>query len=135
MTSLLLVEDHPVFAEALARVLEDKDGLDVVTVVDTAEKALQVLPDLDVDLVLVDVSLPRMNGIELVSEIRRIYPDIPCLMISGHMSASYVRRSLEAGARGYAIKDSSAGIIEGIQRVLDGEIYISKDLHSSDQTL
>lgn len=130
MTSLLLVEDHAVFAEALVRVLHGKDGFQVVQVVDSAEKALEALHDLVVDLALVDVSLPRMSGIELVGELRQIYPHIPCLMISGHMSRNYVRRSLEAGARGYAIKDSASGILEGIKRVLDGEIYISKEIQN-----
>jgi len=130
MIALLLVEDHPVFAEALLHVLEEKEDLEVVKVVDTAEKALEALLDLVVDLALVDVSLPRMSGIELVNKLRHSRPEIPCLMISGHASANYVRRSLEAGARGYAIKDSSAGIIEGIRRVLEGEIYVSKEIHS-----
>lgn len=132
MTSLLLVEDHSVFAEALVRVLHGKDGFEVVKVVDTAEKALQALPGLKVDLALVDVSLPRMSGIELVTEMQQSYPQIPCLMISGHMSRNYVRRSLEAGARGYAIKDSAAGILDGIRKVLEGEIYVSKEIHSFD---
>lgn len=130
MTSLLLVEDHVVFAEALVRVLQGKDGLSVVKVVDTAEKALQALQSLSVDMALVDVSLPRMSGIELVGLLRESYPHVLCLMISGHMSGNYVRRSLEAGARGYAIKDSAAGIVEAIHRVLDGEIYVSKEIHS-----
>jgi DNA-binding NarL/FixJ family response regulator len=130
MTSLLLVEDHAVFAEALVRVLHGKDNFNVVKVVDTAEKALQALSYLDVDLALVDVSLPRMSGIELVSEMQQAYPQIPCIMISGHLSRNYVRRSLEAGARGYAIKDSAAGILDGIRRVLDGEIYVSKEIQN-----
>jgi two-component system response regulator DesR len=130
MTSLLLVEDHEVFAEALVRVLQGKEDLEVVKVVNTAEKALQAMPDLVIDLALVDVSLPTMNGIELVTVLRQIYPEMLCLMISGHMSSNYVRRSLEAGARGYAIKDSAAGIVEGIRRVLNGEIYVSKEIHS-----
>jgi DNA-binding NarL/FixJ family response regulator len=130
MTSLLLVEDHAVFAEALVQVLKGKEDLDIVRVVDTAEEALQALPDLVIDLAVVDVSLPRMSGIELVGELRQSYPDVPCLMISGHMSSTYVRRSLAAGARGYAIKDSAAGIVEAIRRVLDGEIYVSKEIHS-----
>lgn len=134
MTSILLVEDHPVFAEALVHLLQEKDDLDVVKVVDTAEKALQAMPDLVVDLVLVDISLPKMSGIELVNELSQRYPKTFCLMISGHMSSNFVRRSLQAGARGYAIKDSSAGIIEGIRRVMEGEIYVSKDIPSYNST-
>jgi DNA-binding NarL/FixJ family response regulator len=130
MKKLLLVEDHPIFADALLLVLAQRTDLKVVKVVDTAEKALQVLPKLDLDLLLVDVSLPKMNGIDLVAQLSKLYPHMPCLLISGHMSSPYVKRGLEAGARGYALKDSAAGIIEGIYHILRGEIYISKELRA-----
>jgi DNA-binding NarL/FixJ family response regulator len=130
MTNLLLVEDHPIFAEALLLVLAKTVDLKVVKVVDTAEKALQLLSNLDLDLLLVDVSLPKMNGIDLVAQLRKLYPHLPCLLISGHMSSSYVKRGLDAGARGYALKDSAVGIIEGIYQILRGEIYISKELRA-----
>ena len=130
MKKLLLVEDHLIFAEVLLLALAQRDDLQVVKVVDTAEKALQLLPNLDLDLLLVDVSLPQMNGIDLVAQLSQLYPHMPCLLISGHMSSLYVKRGLDAGARGYAIKDDAAGIIEGIYQVLRGEIYISKELRT-----
>ena len=65
-TSILLVEDHEVFAKALLRVLSGNKDLNVVAVVESAERALEQLSDLSVDLVLADVSLPHMNGINLV---------------------------------------------------------------------
>jgi DNA-binding NarL/FixJ family response regulator len=99
-------------------------------VVNTAEKALEVIPELKLDLVLVDISLPKISGIDLVGRLNQLYPDLPCLMISGHKSSLYLRRSLEAGARGYAIKDSAKGIIEGIYQVIRGEIYICKELRT-----
>jgi DNA-binding NarL/FixJ family response regulator len=110
--------------------LELRDDLKVVMWVDTAEKALEVIPDLQLDLILVDVSLPKMNGIDLVRKIHQMYPAIPCLMISGHISVPYLRRCLAAGALGYAIKDSAQGIIDGIDNVMRGEIYISKELRA-----
>ena len=128
MTKLLLVEDHPIFAGALVQALEQREDLTIVMVARTAEKALEVIPDLGFDLILVDVSLPKMNGIDLVGRLNKIYPNIRCLMISGHISVPYLNRCLEAGARGYAIKDSVKGIIEGIDQVMRGEIYISKEL-------
>ena len=130
MKKLLLVEDHPIYAQALLLVLAQRDDLTVVKVVDTAEKALQLLPNLVLDLLLVDVSLPLMNGIDLVAQLSRLYPHLPCLLISGHLSGLYVKRGLKAGARGYAIKDSAKGILEGIDQVLRGEIYISKELRA-----
>ena len=133
MTALMLVEDHALFAESLVRLLRGKGDLEVVKVAGSAEEALKDMPDLQVDLVLVDISLPKMNGINLVAELREKYPDTPCMMISGYLSRRFVIRSLEAGARGYAIKDSSAGIIEGIHRILEGEIYVSKELRDFDR--
>jgi DNA-binding NarL/FixJ family response regulator len=70
-----------------------------------------------------------MNGINLVGMIRDQYPNLPCLMLSGHALAHYKNRALDAGARGYILKDNAKAIIEGIRRVLRGEIYVSKELH------
>jgi DNA-binding NarL/FixJ family response regulator len=81
-----------------------------------------------VELALVDVVLPRTSGIELVSMIQQRYPDLPCLMISGRSSGQYVRRSLEAGARGYVLKDDLQDVMNGIRRVLKGGMYISQQL-------
>jgi DNA-binding NarL/FixJ family response regulator len=128
MTSILLVEDHAIFAKALLRVLRERGQLDVVAVAESAEEALEKLPGLNVDLVLVDVSLPRKSGISLVLVLHEQYPELPCVMLSGHLSPHYARSSLAAGARGYLIKDEVEEILEGIQRVLQGEIYVSEDV-------
>lgn len=123
-----MVEDHPIFAGVLIRALERRGDLKVVMRVDTAEKALQVIPNLNLDLILVDISLPKMSGIDFVGRLHQICPTLPCLMMSGHISSLYLKQSLAAGARGYAIKDSMEGIIKGIYQVIGGEIYISKEL-------
>jgi DNA-binding NarL/FixJ family response regulator len=130
-SSILLVEDHKVFATALLRVLSTNKDLNVVAVADTAEKALEQLPDLKVDLVLADISLPHMSGIDLVEAVCEKYPNLPCVVLSGHNSAQFVRRAMDAGARGYMVKENPVGILEGIRRVLDGELYISKEVESN----
>ena len=102
--------------------------MEVVSVARSAEEALEQISSIEVDLVLVDVSLPMRSGISLVLVLHEKYPDLPCVMLSGHLSTQYVRRSLEAGARGYLIKDHADQILKGIQHVLDGEIYVSEEL-------
>jgi DNA-binding NarL/FixJ family response regulator len=129
--SILLVEDHEVFAKALLRVLSGHPDLNVVAVVQSAESALEQLPNLEVDLVLADVSLPQMNGINLVGELRKKYPRLRCAVLSGHLSAEYVQRALDAGANGYMVKDNPAGILEGIQHIMNGEVYVSKEAKDS----
>jgi DNA-binding NarL/FixJ family response regulator len=131
MASILVIEDHAVFGKALVRLLTEKANVDVVGVLPSAEEALEKLPSLNVDLVLIDVSLPSMNGIQLANEIHKQFPKLSCLMLSGHLTPFYVQRSLEAGARGYVLKDDIPGVLEGVERVLDGEIYISSALRSA----
>jgi DNA-binding NarL/FixJ family response regulator len=126
MTSILLVEDHAIFAQALLRVLRERGHMDVVAIAQSAEEALEQIPELDIDLVLVDVSLPHKSGINLVLNLRQKYPDLPCVMLSGHVSQHYARSSLAAGARGYLVKDHAEEILQGIERVLQGEIYVSE---------
>ena len=130
MTSVMLVEDHPIFAQVLLRFLQERGHLEVVSVARSAEEALDQIPDLALDLILVDVSLPVRSGISLVLLLHEKYPDLPCVMLSGHRSSQYARRSLDAGARGYLIKDHADQILEGIQHVLDGEIYVSQEVDS-----
>ena len=128
MTSILLVEDHVIFAKALLRVLRERGNLEVTAVATSAEEALEQIQDLEVDLVLVDVSLPNQSGISLVLVLHEKYPDLPCVMLSGHLSPHYARSSLAAGARGYLVKDRAEEILTGIQRVLQGEIYVSEEV-------
>lgn len=127
-TSILLVEDHEIFARALLRVLRERGQMDIVAVARSAEEALERIAELEVDLVLVDVSLPHGSGINLVMSLQQKYPDLPCIMLSGHVSQHYARRSLAAGARGYLVKDHAEEILSGIQRVLQGEIYVSEEV-------
>lgn len=128
MTSILLVEDHAIFAQALLRVLQERGHLEITAVASSAEEALEKIPELDVDLVLVDVSLPQRSGISLVIALRAKYPELPCVMLSGHASQHYARSSLAAGARGYLVKDHANEILKGIERVLQGEIYVSEEV-------
>jgi DNA-binding NarL/FixJ family response regulator len=128
MTSILLVEDHEIFAQALERVLRERGKMDVVAVAQSAEEALEKIPGLEIDLVLVDVSLPNKSGISLVLSLKQKYPQLPCVMLSGHVSQHYARSSLAAGARGYLVKDHANEILDGIERVLQGEIYVSEEV-------
>ena len=128
MCMILLVEDHKLMANALVRVLQKNGQFKVVDVAETAEDALERLPNLKVDLALVDVVLPHTSGIELVSLIREKYPSLPCLMISSWNAEQYVKRSLVAGARGYVLKDDVQDVIKGIQRVLEGGTYLSEQI-------
>lgn len=110
--------------------LSQNPSLEIVAVADSAQAALHYMRETSVDLVLVDYSLPDLNGINLLETLHQEYPRQACAMISGHLSLQHARRALEVGARGYMIKDNPAGILTGIQHILKGEIYVSDELRT-----
>ena len=129
MPSILIVEDHKIVAEVLANILRRSGKFELAGMVHSAEDALEQLSERHIDLVLVDVSLPHISGIQLVAMIHEKYPHILSVVISGHNTSLYVKRSLEAGARGYIVKDDIHDIEKGIQHVLAGGTYLSKQLN------
>ena len=132
MSSILIIEDHMGFAHAIQRLLSGQSDLEIVDVIQSGKEALKIFRERKVDLVLVDVSLPTMNGIDLVQQIHTEFPHIRCLILSGHMTSTYVKRALGVGASGYILKDDVNGILEGIRRALDGEIYVSQTLRRNE---
>jgi DNA-binding NarL/FixJ family response regulator len=125
MPVLLLVEDNAILAATLVRFLRSQDNLSVAAVAHSAEAALEELRCSMVDLVLIDVALPGINGIDLADLLRQQYPALKCLMLSGHNEPDYVGRALAAGAKGYVVKSDPLAILEAVQRVLEGKIYFS----------
>lgn len=126
--TILLVEDHAGFAKALLSMLGQNPDFQIVAVVESAEAAFEYLRQSTVDLVLIDYSLPDVSGMSLLEALRRERPELSCAMLSGHLSVLHARGALELGARGYMIKDDPLGILDGIPRILKGEIYISDEL-------
>ena len=127
MTTILVIDDHPIFRKSLDRLLRTYGNYEVVTAA-SSEQALEMVQHNKFDLALIDVSLPARSGIWLVERIREVRPELPCLMLSGLANMVYVQQSIEAGARGYVLKDDVPGITEGIRVVLDGGTFISDAL-------
>ena len=99
-----VVEDFGRLRETILDLIDHSEGLEASGSSESAESALAELPGLDTDVMLIDVSLPGMSGLDLLAEVRRLRPAIQCVMVSGHRSASYAQRAREAGARAYVVK-------------------------------
>ncbi len=125
-TNIYIVEDHPAMQQALRVYLRRLPDVSICGVAGSAQEALAALPAAAADLVLVDVSLPDMSGIDLVEQLCRLRPTLRCLMLSGHQEAIHIQRALAAGARGYIIKGNSDELAPAIQQVLAGDIYLSE---------
>ena len=128
-TRILIVDDHPVMRRGLVYALEDDPDLEVVGQTADAEAAVARLDELAPDLAVVDVSLPGMNGLELVKQFAHLRPGLLVLIVARHDEALYAERALRAGARGYVSKLNAIDeIVRAVRRVLDGGIYLSEAL-------
>jgi DNA-binding NarL/FixJ family response regulator len=130
MTSILLVDDHPVMRRGISLIVGDEPDLDVAFEAGTAEDALTLIGAQLPDLVITDVSLPGMSGIELTKHLHSLHPELPVLIISRHDESLYAERALRAGAKGYVMKlEASGTIVAAIRRILRGGIYVSADVN------
>jgi len=122
---LLLVDDHPLVREGLKRVLSSMVGVFVVGEASTGEDAIARVRDLEPDIVMMDLSLPKMSGIEATRIIRKDFPQTRVLALTMHMEEVYVRGALEAGASGYLVKDARPNeLVRAIEAVQSGERYV-----------
>lgn len=124
--SIYVVEDHLILRKTLLKLLERESDFKVVGDAGSAAEALEQVVQVEPDLILVDISLPGTNGITLVEKLRKLLPDLRCLMVSGHEESVYVKEALRAGARGYVMKGDPDSIIRAIRQVMDGEVYLSE---------
>ena len=124
---VFIVEDHALMREIVEAYVTGQPALSVCGTASTGEEALGLLP-CGADLVLVDISLPGMSGIDLIRTIRTRWPDLACLVCSGHDEAVYVERALAAGARGYVAKGNPAELADGLRCILSGIDYLSPSL-------
>lgn len=123
--NVYIVEDNDIVRDMLSEFVSLVCNLEVCGSANSAEQALEELHTSGAELVLVDVSLPTMSGIELVHELSSRLPDLACLVVSGHQETTYVHRAFAAGARGYVVKGNPDDLKEGLEAVLDGGVYIS----------
>ena len=126
---ILLVDDHPLVRDGLRARLETVPHFFICGEVGTSADALKVAAEQPVDLILMDINLGHSNGISLTSRFTQDYPDIAIIMLSMHEKAEYVAQSVQAGARGYVLKDAPAeDIINAIETVRGGGTYFSSGL-------
>jgi DNA-binding NarL/FixJ family response regulator len=125
---IVLCDDHSIFREGVKQVLKEKTDLEVVGEASDGLDLLNLLKlsKLAPNLVVLDISMPNLQGIEATSRIKTLYPDTKVLILSQHKEKEYLQQALSAGADGYALKsDAVSELFSAIERIRKGEIYIS----------
>jgi DNA-binding NarL/FixJ family response regulator len=125
-TRILLADDHCLVRAGFRSLLEKIPTVEVVAEANDGREALELLKATRPDIVLMDIAMPRLNGVEAVGRISKEFPRTKAIVVSMHASEEYVWRALRAGASGYLIKDAAADELAlAIQAVMNGETYLS----------
>jgi DNA-binding NarL/FixJ family response regulator len=123
---IMIVDDHPILRKGLSMLINQEPDLVVDGEAEDAQRAMELIETVRPDMVIVDISLPGIDGVELLKMMKLRHPDLPALVVSMHDEGLFAERVLRAGARGYLMKQEAADkVLVGIRRVLAGEIFVS----------
>ncbi len=122
---VFLVDDHEVVRKGMKFLLEDEDSLEIVGEASGGREAVATIPQVKPELVLLDINMPEMNGIEVAKVLRREQPAVRILIFSMHNDADYVLKSIESGVDGYAEREE---IVKAIKTVHGGEKYFPPEV-------
>src|SRR5471030_304186 len=126
---ILIVDDHALFRAGVRALLDHDPGLEIVGEAADGRDAIRAVGQLAPHLVLMDLTMPEMNGMEAVTEIKRRYPDVRVLVMTLHKAEDYIHAALKAGADGYILKDATQEEFRlAIRSVLQGKTYLSMDV-------
>ncbi len=124
---VFIVDDHALMRRGLADLINSEDDLAVCGEAEDAPKALSGVSKTSPDLLIADMSLRGSSGIELIKNVKVLYPELPILVLSMHDENIYAQRVLRAGAKAYVMKQEAADrVLQAIRKILKGEIYVSE---------
>ena len=126
MYKIMLAEDHVLVREGIKKIIEAFPGLEVVGEVGDGPELLRLLKSLPVDMVILDISMPHLPGIEATREIKRAYPTVKVLILTMHKKKEYLHNAMAAGADGYLLKeDAPKELLSAIEKIRHGMSYVS----------
>jgi DNA-binding NarL/FixJ family response regulator len=129
MIKIFIADDHPVVRQGVRQIVGLHDDLVVAGEATTGRETVERVPQLTCDVVLLDLSLPDIDGLDLLKELRRARPQMPVLVLTMHSEAQFAVRALKAGAAGYVTKESAPSeLVTAIRKVVVGGHYVTAGL-------
>lgn len=122
---IFLIDDHAIVREGIAALIDTQRDMEVIGHASDGEMALRLLPSSKPDVVIMDISMPGMNGVQATAHIHELYPDIIVLALTRHSDANYARQIMQAGAQGYILKQAAArDLLVAIRTAATGGMYL-----------
>ncbi|GAB0157581.1 response regulator transcription factor [Chryseobacterium sp. Alg-005] len=127
-THIAILDDHPILVQGLITMLENEKDFKIAATFLDGTNIIQFMKDSKVDIILLDVSLPDKDGIELCGEIKATFPECRIIMLSNHTERSIIMKCMQNGANGYLLKNISVNdLLRSIKEVMDGNIVFCND--------
>lgn len=131
MIKILIIEDHILFAEGLKAMFNQNDGIEIIAHIQNGKEAPEILIQQEIDLILMDIDMPIIDGIETMAMLKEKGFDKPILMLTMHQSLQKIKKSLEQGAQGYVLKDASKPeLLEAIRKTSQRENYFHSKINN-----
>lgn len=129
MITVVLADDHTVLRDGLRYLLEAAGDIEIISTASNGQEAVEQATLHCPDVVLMDISMPVMNGIEATKKVRETCPNTKVAILSMHHTSEYVQRAMQAGAHGYILKDSAgAEVIAAVRALYEGQRYFSQKI-------
>lgn len=128
---IVLADDHVLIRRGLKKIIDGQPFLQVIGDVGDGLELLDLLQERCPDIILLDISMPKLRGIEAIPQVKKLCPEVKILILTMHSSKDFLASALSAGADGYALKeDSDTELLSAIRKCLDGELYVAPALAS-----
>ncbi len=129
MIKILLADDHPIIIKGLKQIIEEEDDMKVTGEARNGNEALDLMRKNDYDIAILDITMPKKTGVEVIEEMKYLKKKIPVLVLSVHPEDQFAMRVLKTGAKGYMTKESAPeNIVDAIKKIINGGKYISPTL-------
>jgi DNA-binding NarL/FixJ family response regulator len=126
---IMIVDDHPIVRHGIAQLLNGQTDMEVIAEAEDAESAMRQLRDTNFELLIVDISMPGLSGLDLIRRIKTKDAHLPILVLSMHDESVYAERALAAGARGFLMKhEATDKLVSAVRKLLGGGVYLSRTL-------
>ena len=129
---VLLADDHSIVRAGLRRIVEESGEMEVVAEADDGREAIQRVQETSPDVAVIDISMPGLDGLEVISQLQALHPELPILVLTMHEEGQYVVRAIQAGAMGYLTKQSAPEqLVTAIRKIHEGQRYITDEAAES----